>query len=235
MAIFDQTSVGELVVHQPGRARVFERLGIDYCCHGGESLASACRAAGVALEHVRRELEDSDQAPDSCEEDWSTAPVRRLIEHIIAIHHDYTRSELTRLERLMTNVAARHGLCYYNLVDLAETFLVMKRDLLEHMEKEERVLFPMIRRLEAGEPAPFTVSNPIAVMEVEHRHASEALARLRQLTEGFRPPPDSCPTFQTILAGLADLEDDLHQHFHKENNILYPRAEKLEREVAQKV
>jgi regulator of cell morphogenesis and NO signaling len=231
MAISTYTPIRDIVVEQPGRARVFERLGLDYCCQGSQPLSDACHAAGLEVEQVRRELEASDQ-DDHWEEDWSAAPLGRLIEHIVEIHHHFLRSELPRLERLMTKVALHHGLRYYALLDVAETFLAMKAELLDHMDKEEQVLFPMIRQLEAGEPAPLTVNNPVAVMEVEHRHVGEALQHMRRLTNNFTPPPDGCPAFQALMTGLAELEQDLHEHIHKENNILFPRAEKLERELA---
>jgi regulator of cell morphogenesis and NO signaling len=231
MAAYTHRTVGELVVQQPGRARVFERLGIDYCCHGWRLLAEACRDADCDVSQVERELEACDRAPRPCEEDWSAAPLGRLIEHIVEIHHRYLRSELPRLEQLMTKVALHHGLRYHNMLDVAETFLALKQELLEHTDKEERILFPMIRRLEKGEAAPFTVNNPIAVMEVEHRHAGEALTRLRFYTDDYAAPADGCNAFRMLMTGLAELEEDLHQHIHKENNILFPRAEKLEREV----
>ncbi len=232
MAISATTPVGELVVQQPGRARVFERLGVDYCCYGAAPLAEACDKVGLEFEAVRHELEVSDQIAPAYEEDWSAVPLARLIQHLIEIHHHYLRTELPRLERLMTQVALHHGLRYRRLMDLAETFLAMKRELLEHLEKEERILFPLIRRLEAGELVAFSVENPISVMEVEHRHMAEALARMRDLTDDYTPPPDGCSAFVTLMASLAELEEELHEHLHKENNILFPRAEKLERELA---
>jgi regulator of cell morphogenesis and NO signaling len=233
MEISPQTSLADLVVQQPGRARVFERFGVDYCCHGRLSLAEACQEAGVEYKQVRRELEASDSGPGPFEEDWSAEPLSRLIEHIVEIHHNYLRCELPRLEGLMTKVAIHHGLRYHQLADLAEVFLAMKSELLEHMNKEERILFPVIRRLEAGKAAPMTVNNPISVMEGDHRHVSEALAAIRRLTNDYTPPQDGCTAFGALMAGLEELEEDLHQHIHKENNILFPRAEKLERELAQ--
>jgi regulator of cell morphogenesis and NO signaling len=232
MTIATEATVAELVVQRPERARVFERLGIDYCCHGGRTLSEACDQAGMPVAAVRRELKAEDQKPPLTQEDWTAAPLGRLIDNIVEQHHSFLRRELPRVEQLMIKVAAHHGLRYRALLDVAEVFLALQNELLEHMLKEERVLFPLIRRLEAGEPAGFTVNCPIAVMEVEHRHAGEALQRIRDLTDNYAPPPDGCTAYRTLMAGLADLEADLHQHIHKENNILFPRAAALEESLA---
>ncbi len=228
MSIPSQTSVGELVVRHPGWAQVFERLRIDYCCHGGDRLADVCRLAGLRVEDVERELEVADRDCDIFEEDWSAAPLRRLTVHITEIHHRYLYVELDRLESLMTRAAIYHGLRYHNLVDLAETFLTMKAELVDHMLEEEQMLFPMIRNLESGASIRNSLGHAIAAMEIEHRHVVEALEQIRRLSDDYAVPPDACPAYQTLITGLAELEEDLHQHIHKENNILFPRVRKME-------
>jgi regulator of cell morphogenesis and NO signaling len=122
------------------------------------------------------------------------------------------------------------------LEPLAETFLALRDELGSHLMKEEMVLFPLMRSLEAasaaGLPSPpshcGSVNNPIRVMVHEHDDAGSALARMRQLTAGYAVPADACNTFRGLFHGLQELEGDLHRHIHLENNILFPRAAAIE-------
>lgn len=160
----------------------------------------------------------------------------RLTNHIVSRHHAYLREVLPRLGALLDKVVAKHADEHPNLVELREVYVAMWNELLSHMMKEELVLFPFIRSLDQalqrGEPVPRfhcgSVSAPIHVMEDEHQSAGEALRRIRELAFGFRPPRDACDSYRVLLAGLRELESDLHLHIHKENNILFPRAVAVE-------
>jgi regulator of cell morphogenesis and NO signaling len=227
-----QATVGQLVRERPSRARVFERLGIDYCCGGKTPLDRACRAGGLDLARVLRELADEDARPEADPVDWSTATLGALADHIEATHHAYLRRELPRLERLAEKVAAAHGARHPELLDVLAVFSALKSELESHMLKEEWALFPMVRLLDGATAPPRSpcgsVADPIAAMEHEHDDAGAALARLRSLTGGYTPPAGACNTYRALLDGLADLEADLHLHVHKENNILFPKARDAE-------
>ncbi len=223
-----EVSVGQLVVERPGRARVFEKYGLDYCCGGKTPLAEACRRKGVALDDVRQELAASDGAAESSQTDWSAVPMCELADHIVATHHTHLRRELPRLAALLEKVARVHGDNHPEIRQCRTVFLELMGELDAHMMKEERVLFPLIRQLETEQsPAAMhcgSIDNPIRVMEHEHDDAGQALARLRELTRGYVPPADVCNTYRVLLDGLLELERDMHTHIHKENNILFPRA-----------
>jgi regulator of cell morphogenesis and NO signaling len=233
------TPVGRLVAERPCRARVFERLGIDYCCGGKKPLGEACAGLGLDPAVVLRELERTD-AQDLVEGelDWSTATLTDLVDHIEAVHHAYLREALPRLTSLVEKVAGIHGGHHPELSKLRWVFLGFRDEIEAHMTKEEHVLFPMCRALEvASVPPRFhcgTIRNPIRAMELEHDDAGSALAAMRTLTHGFTPPPDACNTFRAMLHGLAELEADMHLHVHEENNILFPRASAIEAELAQR-
>mgnify|MGYP005818844615 CR=1 FL=1 len=233
MAIETGKAVGELVRERLGRARVFERLGIDYCCHGRDPLARACGAKGLDVAAVVAELERSDAA-ESAEDttDYNAMAPGTLADHIEASHHAYLRRELPRLDGLLGKVVAAHGAKHPEVHDLRRVFNALSEELDSHLLKEERILFPLIKQLEAASSAPRfhcgSVNNPIRVMEHEHDSAGAALERIRALTDGYRAPSDACATFQALVQGLADLEADLHRHIHKENNILFPRAAAME-------
>jgi regulator of cell morphogenesis and NO signaling len=224
--------VGDIVAARPLAARFFERLGIDYCCGGKQTLAEAC---------ARRQLDPATIALtlDLALQAFGTAPVvdaaamtlTALADHIEQTHHRYLKAELPLLVEQAERVTAKHGAHDPTLATVSAIVRELAVEMFLHMEKEERILFPIVRALEAtGEGAGHcgSIANPIRVMEAEHDSAGGALARLRELTSGFSPPADACNTHRAFLASLARLETDLHEHVHKENNILFPRAIALE-------
>lgn len=222
-----QGTVGQLVAERPSRARVFEKFGIDYCCGGRKPLDQACRDRAVDVKAVLDELRRNDErrAP---EQDWAVLGLTGLADHIEQTHHDSLRQELPRLDFLTHKVAAAHGQRHPELLRLRDVFSAFKTELLNHMQKEELVVFPLCRRLQAGEvEAPASgvgLRRPIDVLTHEHDDAGEALAEMRRLTSGFEPPADACNTYRALLDSLKELEADMHQHVHLENNVLFPAA-----------
>ncbi|HZW08325.1 MAG TPA: iron-sulfur cluster repair di-iron protein [Phycisphaerales bacterium] len=226
-ALSPLTTLGDIVARHPQTARVLESLGLDYCCGGGKPLGQTCREkgldAGAVLEQIRASL-----AEPSPEGDWVSATMTQLADHIEQTHHEYLRRELPRLTGLLRKVVGAHGDRRPELAALQEVFAGFAEELADHMMKEERMLFPWIRRLEAGAPAAqlpgWSVAGPVACMMHEHDGAGDALARMRGYTDGFTAPADACGTFRALYAALGELERDMHRHVHKENNILFPRA-----------
>jgi regulator of cell morphogenesis and NO signaling len=235
MNIAHETPAGAVVAERLGRARVLDRLGIDYCCHGATPLAEACAERSLDVDLVIAEIAESD-ARDAKEDlgqvDYFAMSAGELADHIVATHHAFLRDELPRLSNLMEKVAAAHGVRHPELATLGDTIVDLRQELESHMIKEERILFPLIKQLEVAR-APFpihcgTVENPIRVMEHEHETVGTALQRIRELTGNHQVPADGCASFKALYVGLAALETDLHHHIHKENNILFPRAATLE-------
>jgi regulator of cell morphogenesis and NO signaling len=230
MTTLDRLSpLGQWVADRPGRARVFERLGIDYCCGGRTPLADACATRGLDVGEILRQLRDVGAAADETDAtDWRDCPLGELVDHIEETHHGYLRRELPRLSGLMARTTEAHKHRHPELLDLRDVFADLRSELDAHMLAEERVLFAAVRRLDStpsrGEPPRERVHDLIALLEFEHDEAGAALARLRALTAGYSPPADACPTYRALLSGLAELEADLHRHVHEENNILFPRA-----------
>ena len=228
-----ESSIGAWVAHHPQSARVLEELQIDYCCGGNRSLAEACEQQGLDADAIVARLADAASQPSAdVQPDWTTESPTNLCDHIEATHHAFLREELPRLTQLVDKVADVHGDNHEELRQLRAVFAELREELEPHMMKEEQVLFPAIRQLEQAASAPRfpfgTVANPIQMMEHEHDHAGDALKRIRTLTADFTPPDDACNTYRVMLDGLQNLETDLHQHIHKENNILFPMAQRLE-------
>jgi len=228
------TTVGELVTRQPNRSRLFEELGIDYCCGGHKSLRQACADKGLNLDDVLARLAQIPATPPrSSHEAAAELSLGQLIDHIVTEHHAYLRRELPRLARLIHKVARVHGEEDERLASLPGIYDAMQAELADHMLKEEQILFPAIRTLEEsegpGEAGFASIGQPIQVMMAEHDSTGRALETLRRLTDGFTPPDWACNTYRAMLDGLRELEADLHQHIHEENNILFPRALEKER------
>lgn len=230
-------TIRDIAANSLAAVRVFERFGIDYCCGGKRPLADVCREKGYNTEQIQSELDAAMAEATAAQRDWSTAPLGELIEHIVGTHHEYLRRELpaigVRLEKVYRVYNQRHG---PTLIGLPEVFAGLRAELETHMMKEERILFPAIAAYEsavaAGTPLPATpfgtVANPIHMMESEHESAGQALSRIREITNNFEVPDYACVTYRALIRGLEELEKDLHMHIHLENNILFPRAEKLE-------
>ena len=223
-----EKTVGELAVENAAAARVFEKHGIDYCCGGKKSLETACQERGIALEALLGELAVSKPEPEARE--WKDAPLHDLIPHIVMRHHAYLKSELPRIANLFAKVLRAHGEREPRLAEAGEVFEVLKEELDAHLMKEEMILFPAIVKLEAGGNAgvPCSIEHPIARMEYEHESAGRALAQMRHLTLDYYIPEEACNTYRALFAALIELEGDLREHIHLENNILFPRAAALQ-------
>jgi regulator of cell morphogenesis and NO signaling len=235
-------TVRDFAIESPGATRIFEKLKIDYCCGGNKPLADACAASGLDVELVLRELGAAGsqvtaggQSPSA-----ESLSATELVNYIIEKHHNFTRHELTRLGLLFDKVSAAHGVNHPDVLRLQNRFKSLAAELEPHMMREERVLFPFISRLEAAcaenRPAPpavfGSVAHPIRMMMLEHEDAGELMREMRALSKDFSAPADACISFQTLYRALAELEADLHQHIHLENNILFPKAVAMENQAA---
>jgi regulator of cell morphogenesis and NO signaling len=226
-----ERTIREIVVDNPAGARVFETLGIDYCCGGNHSLSSACERANVPIETVIGLLEKCTQP--ITEAAYNDAPLGEVTRHIVERHHGFVRRESPRIQGLLNKVYDKHGRAHEELSDLKALFATLTEELAGHMMKEERILFPYIQALSgAAEPSACfgSVESPIAAMIADHETAGAILSKMRALSHGFKPPEDACATFHALYQALEEFERDLHWHVHLENNILFPRAIAAERD-----
>jgi regulator of cell morphogenesis and NO signaling len=235
--ISSQSAVGEIVSNFPTTRQILEEHDVDYCCGGARSLQDAASRAGAALEPLLQALQaaiaKASSAGEAAQPSWAAAPLTKLVNHIEYQHHSYTREALPRVEKLLAKVLRAHGEHHGVMLGQLQTlFLALQAELLPHLQQEEQLLFPHIRQLEMARlrrTAPpeiccGSIKNPIRQMETEHESAGETLSAMRKLSDGYAPPADACPTFIALYDALRELEDDLHEHIHLENNILFPRA-----------
>jgi regulator of cell morphogenesis and NO signaling len=231
-------TVREIATEIPGATRIFEKMGIDYCCGGAKPITEACQAAGVTVEALMRSFDQVEASSQASAEvkDWQAESLTLLIAHIQNKHHVFTREEMDGIEPLLAKVCTVYGENRPALLHVQALFGELRRELLLHMVKEESILFPYITQMEEAistglsVPAPMfgTVRNPVRMMMTEHDGAGDVLRRIRRLSDDFNPPADACVSYQTLYRRLEELEQDLHQHIHLENNILFPRAIAME-------
>lgn len=236
MLLDPMKTVRETVITFPNATRVFENTKIDYCCGGDQLLGAACAKAGVDLQILEQMLELSTEPTPNTTTDFVHMSVGELVQYILDKHHVYTKEEMDRLEMLAEKVVAAHGANHSELLSMRNLLQQLFAELKGHMFKEEQILFPFIVELEHSlsrqRPAPFapfgTVNNPIRMMSVEHDNAGDILHELRKLSHDYKTPDDACMTYKTFYEALEAFEQDLHQHIHLENNLLFPQAMQLE-------
>ncbi|MFT5734879.1 MAG: regulator of cell morphogenesis and NO signaling [Planctomycetota bacterium] len=213
-----QRTLADLAVADSTATRVFHQHGLDFCCGGRVSLADACKEAGLDVAQVSSELEAA-AALSTHETSWAEAPLNDLVQHLLDRFHADHREELPRLIAMAEKVESVHAEKPDCPKGLAKHLAMMMESLEDHMQKEEQILFPAIEAGRGPEAA-----MPVRVMESEHRDHGLNLERLAALAHGYEPPADACNTWTALYLGLKQLQEDLMQHIHLENNVLFPRA-----------
>jgi regulator of cell morphogenesis and NO signaling len=223
-----ETTVGEIVRAVPARSRIFENLSIDYCCGGKKPLAEVCRAKGLDPATVVAMLAAMDDAPDAALANLDAMTLSELCDHIEMFHHGYLREELPRLDFMTRKVAAVHGDHEPRLIEVRRVFEAFNAEMTAHTKEEDETIFPAIRQLASANgdqaAAATQLKKAFAKLKSEHDRAGAALVQLKVLTDRYTPPDWACNTFRALYDGLAKLEQHTHQHVHKENNVLFPKA-----------
>ena len=231
-----ERTVAQVVTENIKAAHIFKKHGIDFCCGGGVSIKRACEKANIDPELLETELRNLDVAPDRAF-DYNRWKLDFLTDHIINVHHQYVEENSPLLLQYAKRVNHVHGSHYTELAEIEELVTKVVQAMASHQRKEELILFPFIKKLVKSEmegtPVPETkfgsVENPIQMMEEEHDEAGDFMKRISELSNGYTPPQGACNTYRAFFAKLEEFEDDLHQHIHLENNILFPKALNLEK------
>ena len=233
-------SVREIVATQPSAAKVFQRFDIDLCSQADKSLDGACAELQLSVDQVLEKLADAEtQELGGPPVDLASLPIGRLIQHIVRVHHQYVRQELPRLAEMAQKLAAKRSDRAPELKNVEELLEALRADMFAHIQKEEQVLFPFILQMDQDSIVAYppahacfrSVTHPVSKMMQEHESANHVVAELRRLTLDFQPPEWACATHIALFAGLSEFETDLKQHVHLENDVLFPRAIKLEAEL----
>ncbi|WP_193315313.1 iron-sulfur cluster repair di-iron protein [Nostocoides sp. F2B08] len=233
MPVNVSATLGDLVAADPRRSRVLERWGIDYCCNGHRTLAAASEEAGIALDEIAGALDIPDPPPAP---QWQHLEISALAHDIVDTHHAYLWEEMPRMLALVAKVEGVHGDRRPELAEVHRAYRQSVAEIEPHLTKEERVVFPAISRLEKSQtPVQFrfgSLADQLRELLNEHDVVGELFTEIRSLTDGYAVPADACNSYRAMLTGLEEMELDLHEHIHKENNILFPRVIELEQRLA---
>lgn len=236
MLDIENKTVAELVTENYKTADVFKKNGIDFCCGGKVSVKSICEKKKIGYDKIKNELEAIDQVIDEAH-DFNSWNLEKLVDYIINKHHSYVTENIPIISQYANKVAKVHGEANPEVVQINYLFRIIADELNRHMCKEENILFPYVKILAQVElkkmefvlPHFETIQNPINMMEKEHDTVGNYGAKIAELSNNYTPPNHACNTYRVLYAKLKEFEDDLHQHIHLENNILFPKAIELEK------
>lgn len=225
-------TIGEIAAKDNRKAEVLKRLGIDFSRSGKRSLEDACRERDLNIEQVKRELQTAEYAEAGSQPDFNTFTLSFLTDYIVNVHHSYVNKNLPMIEDLAEKVADHHGAANPAFAEVYKKVTTLRCELMTHIKKEEQILFPTIKLLEDGGTMKIgfdSIKDPIFVMESDHEVLGELIREIRTLTADYSVPEDGCNSVRMLFHKLEEFEADLLQHFHLENNILFPKAIALEK------
>ncbi|MCO6501263.1 MAG: iron-sulfur cluster repair di-iron protein [Vicingus serpentipes] len=238
MENIDNKTVAEIVTENIKSADIFKKNKIDFCCGGNVPVQEICAKKGVDYSKLKEEILNIGKAPTGAQ-DFNTWDLDFLADYIINTHHKYVAEANELIIQYSDRVAKVHGHHYTEVVEINKLFHAIANELNSHMHKEEMILFPFIKELAKAKkhgvkimPPPFgSIQNPIHMMESEHTDAGGILEKIAELSNNHTPPEGACNTFRALYSKLEEYQNDLFQHIHLENNILFPKAIALEKEL----
>lgn len=234
-----EKTVGQIVAQDYRTAQVFKNHKIDFCCRGNRSLEEVAEKNNLDLEQLKKELEHVQRQDEGETTNFESWPLDLLADYVEKKHHRYVEQQIPILEQYLEKLCKVHGDRHPELMEIFAHFKLSAGELTMHMKREELVLFPWIRKMVQAQgkdqlPAPphfGTVKNPIQQMMAEHDDEGERFRQISALSGDYSPPEDACSTYRVTYSLLREFEDDLHRHIHLENNILFPNAEQLEKQL----
>jgi regulator of cell morphogenesis and NO signaling len=231
--------IGELVAKDYRTASVFKKYSIDFCCQGNRTIQDACDKKNIDSKKVIEDLDAMMLAKSESTTDYQSWPLDLLADYIEKKHHRYVQDKTLEIQPYLDKICKVHGEHHPELLEIKEEFNASASELAAHMKKEELILFPIIRKMTKAklentkvDAAHFgTVKNPIQMMMNEHTVEGNRFRKIEELSNNYMPPLDACNTYRVSFALLKEFEQDLHLHIHLENNILFPKAIEIEKEL----
>ena len=219
--------IAEIVTEDIRTADVFKKVGIDFCCGGNQNLEEACKEQKINLDELESSLDNvENNSTDSAHNNYKEWNVDFLCDYIVNTHHKTVLRLLPQIVAYTEKIAEVHGTKHPELLEIKDLVAQINTELLQHLDHEETVLFPAIKKQLAGnsEEAKATIISEISRMTGEHEFAGGAMDYINKISKNYAVPADGCNTYRVAYKLLEEFEDDLHVHVHLENNILYPKA-----------
>lgn len=228
-------TIGEIVAEDFRTAEAFSKAGIDFCCGGQVPLEDACQEKGLDLASIIQTINTAKEAPIDRSQQYASWELPFLIDYIINTHHVYLKENTAQIAAYAGKIAEVHGSHHPETIEVAAIFEKIAADMTGHLQEEEEVLFPAVKRIvaasktggEADSRDRDTLRESLQKLDQEHEEIGEATHVIRRLTRNYDIPADVCNTFVVTYRKLREFEEDLHKHVHLENNILFPKAERL--------
>jgi regulator of cell morphogenesis and NO signaling len=234
-------TVGEIVANNFRASEIFKKYKIDFCCGGNKSLKDVCIENALDFSSILREIESCEPGVVSEKNNFNEWEPAVLADYIVNTHHYYVHSTMPEILDYTQKIAKVHGKVHPETIEIADLFILIMEDMISHMEKEEKILFPFVKKLSNAKltgvlPQSLfgAVTNPVRMMVQEHEAVGDIIKRIITLSNNFIPPVDACNTFKIAYAKLKEFTDDLFQHMHLENNILFPKVLELENTLSAK-
>jgi regulator of cell morphogenesis and NO signaling len=228
---FINQTLGEIVAKQNNLVPVLEKYNLDYCCKGKRTLQKACAENNVDVTTVLDELENIPLQRNAIQKPFTEMTADELIAHILVHHHYYVKQIVPQIQQHLAKLKEKHADKFEWINTGVQTFNLLQQELLQHMQKEEMILFPQIKAVEEcykeNRATIKDILTPISVMESEHATVGKLMEKLRTITNNYTPAETACTTHRITLMELKEFEENLHQHVHLENNILFPKAIKM--------
>ncbi len=230
----ENKTIAEIVSNDISAASVFKKYQIDFCCGGGKTIAKACENSDINIEDVIFDLENltfNNVNPNLNFKDWK---LDFLIDYIVNVHHTFVNENISIINEFAQKVATVHGEHNPENIEIANLFENLGNELLAHMQKEENVLFPAIKEMLKNKQNNFhfgSIDNPVKMMEHEHDNAGDIIKKIQELSNNFTTPDHACNTYKALYHKLEEFTNDLFQHIHLENNILFPKVRQLENDL----
>lgn len=233
-------SIGSFVAEDYRTATVFQKYGIDFCCKGGKSISEVCESKKISADDLLANLDAATSQSTNQNTNYQSWPLDFLADYIVNKHHQYVEQTTPTLKQFLHKLCKVHGANHPELFKISDEFNASAEELAMHMKKEELVLFPYIKNMVSAAsknepkeiPAFGTVQNPIKMMMDEHDVEGERFRKIAQLSDNYNSPADGCTTYRVAFALLKEFEEDLHLHIHLENNILFPKAIEMEKQLS---
>ncbi len=232
------TTIGELVAKDYRKAEVFSKFGLDFSCGGKKSLRAACNEKGIDEKEVTTALAEIERQPKSMLLDFNSLELDFFVDYIVNVHHKYVKENVIMLYEYSDKVANRHGINHPEVIRIGQLYKEIGIFFKAHMQKEETILFPYIKKLaiakrnESKETPPFkNIGSTLKIHLGEHELIGKYMDEIREISNEFNPPEDACSSYKVLFSKLDEFDRDFHKHVHLENNILFPRVIQLEKEL----
>lgn len=237
MELTEELTIGEVVAKDYRTASVFESLGIDFCCKGNRTINEVCESRDIDSIDLIADINVVLTKNQEENVDYNKWDLDKLATHVEKVHHKYVEQQIPVVKQYLDKICNVHGQNHPELFEVQKLFNATAGELTMHMKKEELLLFPFIKKLAKANSTKFThpqfdsVKNPIQKMMDEHTNEGERFEKIQQITQGYTLPEDACGTYKVCFGYLKEFEEDLHLHIHLENNILFPKAIELEKQL----